>query len=116
MNKFAELKKKLKREDFEFLDGWFERRVRPPASMHEQQFQVSDCQNSRLSIFDPSACVYIDECANSWFFVGPCEASVFIRDCRGCTVICCCRQFRMRGCKDCRIALWCESQPVIESS
>jgi hypothetical protein len=67
-------------------------------------------------ILDPSACVNIDECKYCYFFIGLCEASVFIRDCVRCVVVCCTRQFRMRDCRQCSVALWCESQPVIESS
>ena len=31
-------------------------------------------------------------------------------------IIGCSKQFRVRDCTECVIALWCESQPVIESS
>jgi hypothetical protein len=63
---------KLKKEDFQFVGGWFDQIVRPPGSMYEQQFQVSDCDDSVLTILDPSACVYIDQCRNSFFYIGPC--------------------------------------------
>jgi hypothetical protein len=38
-------------------------------------------------ILDPSACVNIDECKYCYFFIGLCEASVFIRDCVRCVVV-----------------------------
>ena len=116
MSRYKNLKAGLKAEDFLFKDGWHDSRIKEIDSMHHQQFQMSDCEDSELFILDISACVYIDRCNNCYIFVGPCEGSIFLRNCQQCTVIGCCKQFRVRDCQQCVIALWCESQPVIESS
>lgn len=42
--------------------------------------------------------------------------SVFIRDCKNCTVVVACQQFRTRDCSGCTFFLFSSTQPVIESS
>ena len=87
-----------------------------PTSLHMQQFQISDCEQCTIFLFDSNAGVYIDESKYSRIFIGPSQSSVFIRDCHSLTVICCTKQFRVRDCTDCVFFLWCESQPIIQSS
>lgn len=81
-----------------------------------QQFQISDCEQCSIFLFDAAACVYVDQCKFCTIFVGACEASVFVRDCTNTTVICTTQQFRVRDCFDCHFSLFCQSQPIIESS
>ena len=81
-----------------------------------QQFQISDCEECKIYLFDSSACVYIDDCKYCYIFIGPCEASTFIRNCEYMHIVCMTQQFRMRDCNNCTVNLWCESQPIIESS
>lgn len=54
------VKKKLRREDFLLESGWFEELVRKPGELHMQQFQISDCEECTVCLFDTAACVYID--------------------------------------------------------
>jgi protein XRP2 len=81
-----------------------------------QQFQISDCEECNIFLFDAAACVYVDECKYCNIFIGACESSVFIRDCRFLNVVCATQQFRVRDCVDCSFSIFCESQPIIESS
>jgi protein XRP2 len=81
-----------------------------------QQFQISDCEECNIFLFDSCACVYIDECKYCNIFIGACESSIFIRDCEFLTVVCTTQQFRLRDCISCSFAIFCESQPIIESS
>ena len=48
--------------------------------------------------------------------LGPCEDSVFVRDCNNCTVHVIAQQLRLRGCVDCTFFLWVPTDPVIEAS
>ena len=57
-----------------------------------------DCD---LWIFDHNAAITIDDCKNCRIFIGPCDSSVFIRDCYDCKCVFLCRQFRTRTCEDC---------------
>lgn len=81
-----------------------------------QQFQISDCEECFIFLFDAAACVYIDECKYCTVVIGSCESSVFVRDCTHTKVICATQQFRVRDCTNCHFAIFCESQPIIESS
>lgn len=72
MSRYKNMKAGLKKEDFILKDGWFDSRIRPPGSMHQQQFQMSDCESTDLFIFDASACVYVDRCKHCYIFIGPC--------------------------------------------
>ena len=41
---FSKVKKKgLKKQDFEFENGWFETLIKKPGELYMQQFQISDC-------------------------------------------------------------------------
>ena len=53
-------KLKLKREDFILENGWFESLIRRPKELHMQQFQIADCEECTITLFDAAACVYID--------------------------------------------------------
>lgn len=81
-----------------------------------QQFQISDCEECDIYLFDSCACVYIDECKFCNIYIGACESSIFVRDSHHLTVIGTTQQFRVRDCLDCHFFIFCESQPVIESS
>lgn len=65
-------KKKLKREDFLFENGWFEDKLKKPGELQMQQFQISDCEECNIFLFDSAACVYIDECKYCNIFIGAC--------------------------------------------
>lgn len=45
----------------------------------------------------------------------PLPGSVFIRDCKDCTIAVACQQFRARDCVGCTFFLFSTTQPVIES-
>ena len=87
-----------------------------PETLNRQQFQISDCEECEIFLFDANAGVYIDDCKYCKIFVGPSESSIFVRNCQGLTIIGITKQFRVRDCINCSFILWCESQPIIESS
>lgn len=77
---------------------------------------VDGIKNSELYVFDISAQVQIDEASNSKILIGPCEGSVFIRNCKDCTFYIMGNQLRTRDCENCTIYLYCPTEPVIEMS
>ena len=97
---------------------------RRPGSISGQQFQIKNCNNSHIYLFDWSNTVTVDDCINCKIFIGPvkvfeeyfasflCQGlclhrmsfikgSVFIRDCTNCVVVVASGQFRTRDCRCC---------------
>ncbi|KAA6429949.1 MAG: protein XRP2, partial [Trebouxia sp. A1-2] len=127
-------------KDFVYKDLMGQTKVKPPGSIQGQQFIVDSCENCSIYLFDNSASVNIDDCNNCCIFVGPVDGrytpyierqhsytlssrvslplwcSLFVRDCRNCTIITVCRQFRTRDCIDCKCMLACGTKPIIEAS
>ena len=60
--------------------------------------------------------VTIDDAKRSEIVIGPCEDSVFVRDCQDCVVHTVCRQLRTRDCVRCKFYLYVLTEPVIELS
>jgi len=68
-------------------------------------------------LLDYSAQVTIDDSENCRFFIGPCESSVFLRNCKDCKAIVACQQFRLRDCHNLDLLLYVSAgQPSIETS
>ena len=89
---------------------------RKPGTINGQQFQIKNCNNSHIYIFDWSNTITIDDCTNCKIFLGPVKGSVFIRDCSNCVLVAACGQFRTRDCKNLDTFLCVNTQPIIESS
>lgn len=85
-------------------------------SIKEQQFNLDNCKDSSYFIFDITANVYIDDCTNCFIFIAPCESTIFVRNCKGITLVAITGQFRTYECHNCSFSLYCKSQPVVESS
>lgn len=60
--------------------------------------------------------MFIDDCINCEFLMGPCDGSIFIRTSKNCTVSLISKQLRFRDCHDIKIYAYCPSDPVVESS
>ena len=60
--------------------------------------------------------MFIDDCNNCEFLIGPCDGSIFIRTSTNCTVSLISKQLRFRECHDIKIYAYCLSDPVVESS
>eukprot|EP01029_Cantina_marsupialis_P029663 TRINITY_DN781981_c0_g1_i1.p1 TRINITY_DN781981_c0_g1~~TRINITY_DN781981_c0_g1_i1.p1 ORF type:complete len:332 (-),score=91.35 TRINITY_DN781981_c0_g1_i1:158-1153(-) len=90
--------------------------MRKPGSIDGQQFLIEECKNCDIFVLDHSAAVNIDACENCNIYIGPCETSVFIRECTNCRFVVACQQFRTRDCNDISCSLYCQTEPIIESS
>ncbi|GMS95300.1 hypothetical protein PENTCL1PPCAC_17475 [Pristionchus entomophagus] len=58
----------------------------------------------------------VDDCVDCTLIVGPLHGNLFIRGSSNCKVFYVGQQFRMRDCKEVDIAIYCRTQPIIESS
>lgn len=77
-----------------------------PGSINGQQFIVEDCRDCDIFLLDNCTSVQIDACVNCRILVGPCQASLFLRNCSQCVVICAVQQFRSRDCADVDVYLY----------
>lgn len=77
---------------------------------------MEECKDCTVLLFDDSAAVNIDACEGCRVFVGPCASSLFVRECRNCDIVCAVQQFRTRDCKDVRVNLFTQTEPIIETS
>lgn len=97
----------LKREDFMFSDVQEPSVLtKLPGSISGQQFIVEDCHDCDIFLLDHCTSVQIDACTNCRIIVGPCQASLFVRNCSQCTIICAAQQFRTRDCTDVDVYLY----------
>jgi len=80
------------------------------------QFVIDGCENCDIFVLDPTATASIDYCKNCRIFMAPIESSIFMRNCENCTIIICVQQFRSRDCHNCKIGLFSQTDPIIETS
>jgi len=109
-------RRKFKPEDLMISKKKGEAIVKEEGQIDGEQFNIEECHDCDIFLLDHTACVYIDECERCRIFVGPTESSVFVRNCTKCDVMIACQQFRSRDCVDCRFALFCTTEPIIETS
>lgn len=109
-------KKKLDPKDFMFSQKSGEVLVKEAGSINGEQFNIEECKDCDIFLFDYIATIFIDYCENCRIFVGPVESSIFIRNCKNCNFVIPCQQFRCRDCSDCKLALFSATEPVIETS
>jgi len=107
---------KLNLADFTFSKRNKEILYKLPNHIGGNNFCIEECEDCDIFLFDVSSQVTVDFCKNSRIFIGPCEGSVFLRDCQDCLFIVSCQQFRVRDCQRCQLYLHSTTQPVIESS
>lgn len=91
-----------------------ERIERGEGSLGGSDLAVERIEDCTLAAFDRTSQVQLDDAVGCEVVLGPCEGSVFVRDCSDCVVRACCRQLRARGCKRVRFELFCPSHPSIE--
>eukprot|EP00397_Hematodinium_sp_SG-2012_P034821 GEMP01037386.1.p1 GENE.GEMP01037386.1~~GEMP01037386.1.p1 ORF type:complete len:287 (-),score=56.03 GEMP01037386.1:799-1659(-) len=81
-----------------------------------EQFNLEDLEDCDIFMLDYSSAVFMDRCTNCRVFCGPVESSFFARNCSGCSLVVACQQFRARDCSDITLSLFCQTEPVIETS
>jgi protein XRP2 len=91
----------LKREDFMFSNVKEPSLLtKLPGSINGQQFIIEGCRGCDIFLLDNCTSVQIDECIDCRIVVGPCQACLFLRNCKKCTIVCAVQQFRTRDCED----------------
>lgn len=101
-------------EDGRFFDVDF---LRGPDDIQDQRVTIENCSGlAKFVIADQCDSVQIDDCRNCSFFIGPCSAAVFARNCKNCTFVVLCSQLRLRDCQNCYFSVFTATRPVIESS
>lgn len=90
--------------------------VKTPGSIRGNGFVLDTLKDCEVYILDHTTQVQVDDCINCKIFIGPCDGSVFIRDCKDCTLNVATRQLRTRDCANLKIGLYCATQPSIETS
>ena len=56
-------------------------------SIGGQQFQIKNCTNCRIYLYDWSNTLTIDDCTNVKIFAAAVKTSVFMRDCNNCVLV-----------------------------
>mmetsp|Transcript_17705 Transcript_17705/g.41564 ORF Transcript_17705/g.41564 Transcript_17705/m.41564 type:complete len:191 (+) Transcript_17705:136-708(+) len=112
----AERKKLLNPEDFVIRRRTGETIVKAEGSIRGEQFNIEECTDCDVFLLDHIATTFIDQCVGCRIFVGPVESSLMMRECKSCSMVIACQQFRSRDCTDCRLALFCATEPIIETS
>ena len=108
--------KNVNLDDYRFVNLTSELKVKKLNTLNSQQFNINSCSDCEIYIFDVTANLYVDKCHDCFIYCAPCESTVFIRDCTNIRFIGATKQFRVRDCKNLEVSLYCNSQPVIESS
>jgi len=112
----SERRKLLNPEDFTIKNKKGEAIVKEEGSVAGELFNIEECQDCDIFLLDHINTVFVDDCSNCRIFIGPVECSIMVRTSQDCDMVIACRQFRSRDCKDCRFALHCTTEPVIETS
>jgi len=89
---------------------------RKPGSLSGQQLNLDGLESCEVYICDTSASIFVDFCRDSSILIGPCESSVFVRDCEDCTFWLAAQQLRTNNCKRCTFFLYTKTEPIIETS
>ena len=90
--------------------------IKLPNSINEQVFNIQRLENCTVYILDVSSTIFVDNCNDCRFFVGPVTDSFFLRDSRNCECSVACKQMRVKNCNEVIFFLYSKSDPHIEAS
>ena len=110
------IRKVLDIKDYMFSKRSGETLVKLPGAVGGQQFIIEECDDCDIFLLDWSAAVTIDRCKRCRLFIGPCESSVFVRNCEDIRAVVACQQFRTRDVHKLDVLLLSPSQPSIEAT
>ncbi len=60
--------------------------------------------------------MFVDDCSDCKFILGPCDGSIFIRTSKNCSISLISKQLRFRDCENLKIYTYSPSDPVVENS
>jgi len=90
--------------------------VRKPGSIAGQQVNLEYLEDCEVYVCDVTAQVFVDFCKRCTVLLGPCESSVYVRDCEDCIFWVAAQQLRTNNCTSCTFYLYSKTEPVIETS
>lgn len=90
--------------------------IKERGTISGQPFKITNVKDCTLVVPDHCDQVIIERCSNSSIFIGASCGSIFLRNCHTCTFTIACKQLRTRDCSNCRLNLYCATEPAIESS
>ncbi|CAE8622755.1 unnamed protein product, partial [Polarella glacialis] len=90
--------------------------VRKPGSLGGQQLNLDGLEDCEVYACDTTAQVFADYCKRCVVLIGPCESSVFVRDCEDCVFWMAVQQLRTNNCRRCTFFLYSKTEPIIETS
>lgn len=109
-------KPKLDRKNFMFVDTSDAVLVKKPGEVFGKNFKMKNLKNCKVYLLDYNAGMFIDDCEDCTFVIGPSNGSVFIRTSKNCIVHIVSKQLRFRDCYDIKVFGYVPADPVIESS
>lgn len=86
---------KLNKKDFIFADHQNEELTKLPGQINGNSFVCRKLTDCIVYLCDYNSTIYIDNCVNSNFYLGPTEASVFMRNCQNCSLTAAAEQIRV---------------------
>lgn len=101
---------------FSLLERKQEVIIRKPGSLLGQMITLDGLEDCEVYICDVTAQVMMDYCKRCTVLLGPCESSVFVRNCDDCTIWLAAQQLRTRDCQRCTFHLYAKTEPIIETS
>jgi len=81
-----------------------------------QQVNIEELDDCEVYVCTQTAQAFADGCKRCIVLLGPCESSVFVRECEDCVFWLATQQLRTRDCKRCNFFLYSKTEPIIESS
>ena len=108
--------KKLDRNDFMFVDKEDKLLIKKPGDIFGKNFKIKNLKRCQVYLLDYTSGIFVDDCDDCSFVIGPCSGSVFIRTSNRCQVSIISKQLRFRDCYNMNIFGYCPADPVIESS
>ncbi|KAL3077570.1 hypothetical protein niasHS_012276 [Heterodera schachtii] len=102
--------------DFRFANETGKTLVKEPGQLNGQSFQIERCKDSLILLMDRTASLTVDDSRDCVILAGPCQGSIFLRDCSGILILAVCQQFRTRDCRQLVAHLFCATSPTIEET
>ena len=90
--------------------------IRKPGSLAGEMLTLDGVEDCEIYACDRTAQVFADFCKRSLILIGPCESSVFVRDCEDCVFWMAVQQLRTNNCRRCTFFLYSKTEPIIETS
>ena len=107
---------KLNKKDYMFVDKDSEELIKFPGQIDGQSFVCRNLTNCTVYICDFNATIYIDNCSNTSFYMGPTETSVFMRNCQDCQLSAAAEQVRISDSNNIQACIFSLTDTALENA